>query len=197
VRLVPSGSRVLDVGCASGYLGEALLAKDCTLVGIELNREAAAVARSSQAYEEIHELNLDNAHVALPPGPFDVVICADVIEHLSAPENALVRLCALLADGGRLILSVPNIAHITVRAQLLLGRFEYTNRGILDRTHLHFYTYRSAVDLIRVSGLEVDAILAGSNRFGSVLSFGPTPLRWLRGLLAYNIVLVARRRRIP
>lgn len=192
VRLVPPGSRVLDVGCATGYLGGLLVAKGCTVVGIEAEREAVRVARTSGAYLAVHEIDLDDATASLPSGPFDVVLCADVLEHLRHPQRTLRLLCRIVTDDGRVIVSLPNIAHLSVRIALLAGRFRYVERGILDRTHLHFYTYDSARALVEEAGLRVESVLAGSNRFGEALSFGPRPVRQLRGLLAYNIVLVAR-----
>ena len=192
VRLVAPGSRVLDVGCATGYLGELLAAKECVVVGIEADPEAARLARSSGAYQAVYEIDLDDATSSLPTGAFDVVLCADVLEHLRDPPGTLRRLHPMLAEDGQLVVSLPNVAHLSVRLQLLAGHFRYTERGILDRTHLHFYTYESARALIEGSGLRVESVFAGSNRFGDIVSFGPSPVRRLRGLLAFNIVLVAR-----
>jgi SAM-dependent methyltransferase len=194
LRLVPAGSRVLDVGCASGYLGEQLSIQGCTVVGIEADPEAAAAARNTGSYRRVYEMDLNDGASPLPAGPFDVVLCADVLEHLCDPTRALVRLWPLVAPTGFLIASLPNVAHFTMRAQLLAGRFKYTERGILDRTHLHLYTYDSARGLLQAAGFRLLSELAGSNRFGNALSFGPRPIRWLRGLLAYNIVLVAQPR---
>ena len=189
---MPPASHVLDVGCASGYLGELLAAQHCTVVGIEVDGGAARTARSSGAYLAVHEIDLDDATGELPSGPFDVILCGDVLEHLRDPELALGRLVQLVATTGQIIVSLPNVAHVSLRLQLLAGRFQYTERGILDRTHLHLYTYRRARALVERAGLRVEHQLAGSNNFGNVLSFGPRPMRLLQGLLAYNIVLVTR-----
>jgi SAM-dependent methyltransferase len=172
-------------------MGELLVSRGCVAVGIEVDHEAAEAARHSGAYEFVSEVDLDDPTSSLPEGPFDVLLCADVLEHLRDPHEALVRLRSLIAPTGRLILSLPNVAHFTIRAQLLIGRFRYTERGILDETHLHLYTYQSARALVRGAGLRIDSEFAGSNRFGTALSYGPKALRRLRGLLAYNIVLVA------
>jgi 2-polyprenyl-3-methyl-5-hydroxy-6-metoxy-1,4-benzoquinol methylase len=191
-RIVGPGRNVLDVGCASGYLGVLLAADGCTVVGVESDIEAAAVAKSSGAYQAVHTIDLDHAASSLPSGTFDVILCADVLEHLRQPEDVLRRLGPLLAAGGRFVISLPNVAHLSVRLELLTGRFRYADTGILDRTHLHFYTHESAQTLITAAGLRVESILSGSDHFGDMLSFGPRPVRWLRGLLAYNIVVVAR-----
>ncbi len=87
--------------------------------------------------------------------PFDAVVCADVLEHLARPEDLLARIHGWLRPGGTLFVSLPNVANVTVRAALLLGRFSYAERGILDRTHLRFYTRRSAEALLTGAGFRV------------------------------------------
>jgi SAM-dependent methyltransferase len=87
--------------------------------------------------------------------PFDVIVAGDVLEHLPRPEDLLSALKPLLKPDGRLLVSLPNVANVTVRASLLLGRFPYADRGILDRTHLRFYTRASARRLLGESGFGV------------------------------------------
>ncbi len=87
--------------------------------------------------------------------PFDVVVAGDVLEHLPRPEDLLSALKPLLAPGGTLLVSLPNVANVTVRAALLAGRFPYADRGILDRTHLRFYTRASARGLLAAAGFQV------------------------------------------
>lgn len=189
--LVPPGSSVLDVGCAAGYLGRPLVQRGCRVWGIEA--DAAAVASGSDAgYQDLRCADLDEL-AALPwEQEFDVVLAADVLEHVRFPERVLRMLVGTLGPGGRVVVSLPNVAHLSVRAGLALGRFRYTETGILDRTHLHFYTFATARELVEACGLEVEAELAGSDRFGRPLGRFPRAGRLLRGLLAYNIVLVAR-----
>jgi methionine biosynthesis protein MetW len=193
VQLVPPNSRVLDVGCASGYLGVDLHTKGCTVTGIDVDSVNVAAARATRAYEQVVELNLDDTRAPLPDGPYDVLLCADILEHLVDPVGTLQRLTRLVVADGLVVVSVPNVAHVATRWNLLLGRFPYTETGTLDRTHLHLYTYRTACELVADAGLRVADVYAGSDRFGKVLSFGPRPARTLRGLLAYNIVLAARK----
>jgi SAM-dependent methyltransferase len=92
--------------------------------------------------------------------PFDVVVCADVLEHLPRPEELLARIREWLAPGGTLFVSLPNVANVTVRAGLLFGRFPYAEKGILDRTHLRFYTRRSARRLLEDAGFRVRSVAA-------------------------------------
>jgi 2-polyprenyl-3-methyl-5-hydroxy-6-metoxy-1,4-benzoquinol methylase len=170
--LCPSGVDVLDVGCASGYLGLKLSERGCRVWGVDLN-----------------------AAEQLPFGPrqFEVVIAADVLEHLADPEQALRMLVNALTPDGTLIVSLPNVANFSIRLPLLFGRFNYTETGILDRTHWHLYTFRSALQLLEDAGLHIIKIHAGSDRFGRFLNSSPAVLRLLGGLFAYNIVCVGRR----
>jgi 2-polyprenyl-3-methyl-5-hydroxy-6-metoxy-1,4-benzoquinol methylase len=144
--------RVLDLGTASGFLGRLLAGRGHTVVGVESDPEAAAAARPH--YAALHLGDLERL-APLPEAPFDVVIAGDVLEHLADPPAALDRAVAQLAPGGRLLVSVPNVAFVQVRFALLLGRFEYAPRGILDRTHLRFFTRRSLLALLRGAGLTV------------------------------------------
>jgi 2-polyprenyl-3-methyl-5-hydroxy-6-metoxy-1,4-benzoquinol methylase len=144
--------RVLDLGTATGFIGRLLAGRGHTVVGVETDHEAAAAARPH--YAALHLADVQ--HLALlPEAPFDVIIAGDVLEHLADPPLALDRALAQLASGGRLLVSVPNVAFLLVRLGLLLGRFEYARRGILDRTHLRFFTRRSLLAMLRGSGLTV------------------------------------------
>jgi hypothetical protein len=85
---------------------------------------------------------------------YDLVLCLDILEHLVNPEIVLARIVENLPDGATVIISLPNVAHLSVSVPLLLlGRFDYADEGILDRTHLHFYTQKSALALARNAGL--------------------------------------------
>jgi 2-polyprenyl-3-methyl-5-hydroxy-6-metoxy-1,4-benzoquinol methylase len=191
--LCPSGVDVLDVGCASGYLGLKLSERGCRVWGVDLDSRALQSVPCG-SYEEVRELDL-NAAEQLPFGPrqFEVVIAADVLEHLADPEQALRMLVNALTPDGTLIVSLPNVANFSIRLPLLFGRFNYTETGILDRTHWHLYTFRSALQLLEDAGLHIIKIHAGSDRFGRFLNSSPAVLRLLGGLFAYNIVCVGRR----
>jgi 2-polyprenyl-3-methyl-5-hydroxy-6-metoxy-1,4-benzoquinol methylase len=153
---VPRGARVLDVGCASGYLAEPLRrAADAAYVdGVELNASDAAVAR--RVCREVVEGSAEEpATYARLRGPYDAVIFGDVLEHLRDPAAALAGVRPLLAPGGVVISSIPNVAHYSIRAQLFKGSFDYADSGILDRTHLRFFTRDSLVQLFEQGGYEV------------------------------------------
>jgi len=149
-----AGRRVLDVGCAGGYLGEILAARGYRVTGIDSPGAAAAGFPESV---ELVEADLD---LGLPrlTGGFDFVICADVLEHLKRPEIMLRDLRGLLASGGRLAASLPNSGHAYFRWNVLLGRFPMHDRGLFDRTHLHFHTWSGWVDLLAAGGFRIESL---------------------------------------
>lgn len=159
---VPDGARVLDVGCATGYLAAELSARGCTVDGIEADPAAAQQARAYCREVVAGDLEApstqDDVQRMLDDGARpSIIICADVLEHLRDPWTVLTWLRTLLAPGGRAVVSVPNIAHWTSRRALLRGRFDYTDYGLLDRTHLRFFTRASAAELARRAGFAVRA----------------------------------------
>jgi 2-polyprenyl-3-methyl-5-hydroxy-6-metoxy-1,4-benzoquinol methylase len=143
IGLVGEGRRVLELGPASGYMSEILGKRGCAVVGIELDAEMAAQAE--QFCERVVVGNLDTLDFAAELGEdrFDVIVAADVLEHLRDPLKLLQDLRAFLNPGGFFVVSLPNIAHASVRLALLEGRFDYQDLGLLDRTHLRFFTHES------------------------------------------------------
>ena len=147
------GERVLEVGCSSGALTERIAAMGCRVTGIEMRPEAAAKARRFS--EEVLVGDLATMPLPLPPSSFDAILLIDVLEHLADPIEAMRRLFPLLREGGRMVVAIPNVAHWSVRFRLLAGRFDYDESGILDRTHLRFYTRDSARAMLEQAGLEI------------------------------------------
>jgi 2-polyprenyl-3-methyl-5-hydroxy-6-metoxy-1,4-benzoquinol methylase len=145
-------ARVLDVGAARGFLGELLRREGHTVIGIERDPEAAGLARPH--YSTLYRADVE-ALEPISEAPFDVIIAGDVLEHLKDPPDVLRRLVAMLAPTGRIVATVPNVAFLLVRLGLLAGRFDYRNRGILDSTHLRFYTQRSFRAMVEGAGLRV------------------------------------------
>ncbi|GAC1387363.1 MAG: hypothetical protein NVS1B7_1530 [Candidatus Saccharimonadales bacterium] len=136
-NFIKPNSRILDIGCSSGRLGEALIKdKNAYVVGLDLDDDDIELAKKN--LNEAHKLNIEKDKVS-HLGKFDMIIMADVIEHLVDPVKALKKIRSLLNPKGELIFSIPNMANATVRIELLKGHFEYREWGLLDRTHLHFY----------------------------------------------------------
>jgi 2-polyprenyl-3-methyl-5-hydroxy-6-metoxy-1,4-benzoquinol methylase len=149
--------RVLDVGCGAGAVGPGLRAAGAQrLTGIELVPEAAALARAH--YDEVVEGRVEAALDRLD-GPFDTVLCLDVLEHLVDPGAVLTALRELAAPGGRLQVSVPNARHLSLVYDLVVrGTFGYADWGHRDRTHLRWFTRSDIVALVESAGWSVTKI---------------------------------------
>jgi 2-polyprenyl-3-methyl-5-hydroxy-6-metoxy-1,4-benzoquinol methylase len=146
---------ILDVGAAQGILGQ-LLAESClTIDAIEPNSQWADAARPF--YREVINSTVEAAN--LPDDTYDCIICADVLEHLPDPLSTLKRLKEAAKLDATFIISLPNVAHLAVRTMLLFGRFPKMERGILDKTHLQFFTKDTAKNLLTDAGLRVDRAL--------------------------------------
>jgi GT2 family glycosyltransferase/2-polyprenyl-3-methyl-5-hydroxy-6-metoxy-1,4-benzoquinol methylase len=191
LRLVPDAARVLDVGCASGYLGSALADRRCRVWGVDQDEQALRSAEG--VYEDVRAIDLERIDaLPWPEESFDVIVAADVLEHLRDPQRVLRLLERYLAPGGRLVVSLPNVANASVRVPLLFGRFNYADKGILDSTHVRLYTFETARALVESCGFSVERTYSGSNAFGFALNRFRA-LEPLRGLLAYNVILSCTR----
>ena len=153
VELVGGTKRVLDVGCATGYLAEALVERGCTVAGVEFDAGAAEEARPHLERLVVGDLETMDLAEAFGDDRFDVIVFGDVLEHLRDPLPVLRRAKALLADRGSVVASIPNIAHGSVRLALLAGRFDYQDLGLLDSTHVRFFTRASVEHLFREAGM--------------------------------------------
>ncbi|MFS0706144.1 class I SAM-dependent methyltransferase [Cellulomonas sp. 179-A 9B4 NHS] len=153
IDLVPGGSDVLDVGCSTGYLAEALVERGCRVSGVEYDPEAAEKARPHLQHLVVGDLVTMDLAAELGDRTFDVIVCADVLEHLPDPVDVLRRLLAHLRPGGSVVVSVPNVTHGSLRLALLQGRWQYTPTGLLDSTHIRFFTRRSLTEALRDAGL--------------------------------------------
>src|SRR5919198_1484135 len=151
--LVEPSSRVLEFGCATGYMSQALHDRlGATVVGVELNAEAAQLAAVHCDRVLVGDAEEIDLEAELGGERFDAILFADVLEHLRDPAALLKRVRQFLADGGVVVASIPNVAHAAVRLALLGGSFRYREQGLLDETHLRFFTREGVQDLFEGSG---------------------------------------------
>ena len=153
--LVGAGKAVLDVGCSTGYLAVALGERGCTVTGIEVDPEAAELARphlKDVVVADLDTVNLDSLGIE---DRFDVVVFADVLEHLRDPVGTLRAASDLLRPDGYVVVSIPNVAHGSVRLALLEGRFDYSDVGLLDETHIRFFTRSTLRAFTQAAGFAV------------------------------------------
>jgi 2-polyprenyl-3-methyl-5-hydroxy-6-metoxy-1,4-benzoquinol methylase len=212
------GLDVLDVGC--GFATTSQYLKGNRVTGIESSAEAVKVARTR--IDRVVERDLQDFAPDL--GQFDVIIFADVLEHLAWPIGILKKYLTLLKPNGSVIVSLPNVGLWSVRMQHLLGRFNYEETGVLDHTHLRFFTRRSALRMLDEAGLKpirrtynpglvrpfvplVKKVLGGKDDPGSILESKPYKLylktvhpieaaaaRLWPGMLAFQMIFEATRK---
>lgn len=158
IAMIPGGcASILDVGCGFGTLGKYLKSQGVAHVcGIEV--VAAAAAEAKKVLDTVVSGNVENMDFPFAPSHFDCIVCADVLEHLADPWTALGRLKLLLKPRGCFVASIPNIGHHRVIRGLLKGQWRYTQSGILDRTHLRFFTLEGIQSLFEDNSLRIEAV---------------------------------------
>lgn len=198
VGKIPSGSLVLDIGCATGFMGKYLIEnKSCKVYGVEVDKVQAEIAEknlsgvltgSVEETESIKKINKMTKNKK-----FDVILATSLIEHLTDPDQFLKVMRNLLKPQGIIIISTPNIAHFSTRTSLLRGKFDYTEYGILDRTHLHFYTINTFKKIFKENGYRIlefliDPVGGGYPKISKILS------KFSQGLFAYQMLIVANKK---
>src|SRR6266508_4394193 len=155
IRLTGRNKQVLEIGPATGYLTEILRSRGCRVWCIENDPEAAKIA--AQFCERMVVSDVEKIDLVSTFGDqrFDVVMFGDVLEHLVEPRAALARVATILKPEGYVVASVPNVAHGSLRLSLLRGEFRYTELGLLDRTHLRFFTRETTEAMFRQAGYRI------------------------------------------
>lgn len=196
------GGTLLDLGAAGGELGAAVRDHFDRTIGFEFEVDRIEQLRGRLDQVVIADLET----VSRLPTNAKAVVLADILEHLVDPKALLKCVRQSLNDGAQLFVSVPNIANITVRIGLLLGIFEYRERGILDSSHLRFYTMRTIKRELQTAGFRIIAIRGSSVPLRLIVPWMPELLlrlgerlltivtRVWRSLFAYQIIIVAKRR---
>lgn len=182
-------SVVLDIGCSSGMMGRYLAAhKGCVIDGVDIDEGALKNCHPIYRKVLIKNLEADDLIESLNQEAYDFIIVADVIEHLNHPENLLKQLRLLVKPHGTIIFSVPNITHIAASLELLSGHFNYATNGLLDSTHVRFYSYQNLVATMAGSGLYLWAVDAVYRQLDET-EFGNAQTKlfsgkWLQSLIA-------------
>lgn len=184
---IPAHSTVLELGPASGYMTKIMAERGCLVDAIELNAQDAQKASSYCRKIIIGSVEEEKNFTSLT-GPYQIALMADVLEHLRQPENVLNRIRKLLAPGGTALVSLPNVVYWRMRLEYLRGRFDYTDMGILDRTHVRFFTLKTATAMFEACGFRIETI---ATPLPAGISFRKTK-QWLRkvspSLFAFNFV---------
>ncbi len=155
-KYLKPNSKILDVGCSAGYFGEFLIKeKNAAVDGIEYNPDDARVAK--KVLNNVYTFDLDSSNwpKELLKNKYDFILFGDVLEHLKNPGEVLEKFRKLLSKKGRVIISIPNIAHVSIRLEILNGSFEYEKLGIIDETHLKYFTFKSFSRLLSDAGYKV------------------------------------------
>ena len=152
INLTEKNKKVLDIGCASGYLASFLKEKGCLIDGIDTDEESIKEAKK---YFNAYVLDISKEDIK---GKYDVIILGDILEHLEHPDKILFKLKDNLNKDGYIVISLPNIVNIYPRLKILFGIFDYEEKGIFDRTHLKFFTRKSFKELIKDTGYEIEKL---------------------------------------
>lgn len=189
--------RALEIGCGSGANLAEIRRRHpgCETVGLELHPDAAARARQRAGIDRLVEGDvLDHQRVDFEPAGFDLIVLSHVLEHFAQPEQVLARCRRWLQPGGHLLIALPNLRHGAVLGELLFGGdFRYREHGVLDRTHLRFYTRTSAIRFLREQGFEPLRVAPDvDGRRWKLLQRASFGLAHEFAAFAYNFLVAAR-----
>jgi methionine biosynthesis protein MetW len=153
---VPAGSRVLEIGCSTGYFSQALIRKNCEVIGVDNDPNAVRICQ--QRGIEAHHRDAGSTqfgNILSTHAPIDYVLAMDVLEHLANPHVLVSVLAKSMQQNSRLIVTGPNVAYWHVRWRLLQGRWEYNDAGIMDETHLRWFTRKTWRKLLTENGFRI------------------------------------------
>lgn len=198
MRELDRTDKILDVGCWHGALGKRLLGQvQCIVDGVDINTDALDVAKEN-GYRKTFVVNLNNAgDIEKIDDRYDYIVFGDVLEHTVDPDIVLESSLKYLKPNGRVLVSLPNIGFLLYRLTHLLGRWNYQNSGIMDKTHLRFFTLKTMCDLFDSH----DLVVSEFNGFVSLLSYPLAlrlPLKWLAkvypSMFAMQIIFELKRK---
>ncbi len=155
---IANSGRVLEAGCAAGHFGgELFKKKNCEIFGVDYNKDFLTGAAEKNAYKRLFRIDLNNLSGELDEykGYFDYIVMTDVIEHLYNPGDVVNKLKSFLNENGYFLFSIPNISHGSIKLKLFRNEFNYTKEGLLDNTHIRFFTLKSIIGLMNSLNLEI------------------------------------------
>lgn len=208
LKIVGEDKIILEIGSSTGYMTKAFLDYGCTVDVVEKSFEA--IKKIPKKTRSIFNKSIENYEIyKLLASDYEFIVIADVLEHLIDPEQVLKKLLNLASPGTKLLISLPNIASWVIRKQLFFnGDFEYQESGLLDKTHLHFYTVNTFPKILKKNGWKVESIEGTVTRFPLEGSINKIPLLgWLfkkvlykrlveryKNLAYYHFLVVASKR---
>jgi 2-polyprenyl-3-methyl-5-hydroxy-6-metoxy-1,4-benzoquinol methylase len=192
IAAIPEGCEtVLDVGCGKGTLGRWLKENGVrTVWGIELSAAAGAEAR--RWLDGVVVGSVEQVELPWPAASVDCIVCADVLEHTVDPWRVVANLKRLLAPGGRIVASIPNVAFHRNLRKMLRGQWRYTDEGLLDRTHLRFFTFQTIEELFTGNGMVIEAVFKQVDGGWNIRLLNALLLGALRHTLYLHYIVRAR-----
>lgn len=174
--LIDKRKKILEIGSSSGYLTSEFKKFGAKVDVVEVDKRSISYVK--KVADKVYQGSVDNFKIrkALDGNKYDLVVCADVLEHLVEPEDTLKFLETLLTPSGFFLISIPNVAAWEMRKQLMFhGSFEYQESGLLDKTHLRFYSLNNFLDLLNKLGFRIVVLLPAESRVPFELSFCRVP----------------------
>lgn len=178
--------KILDVGCASGYIGEVLRKQGNYVVGIDIIKKD--IIKAKRVLDEAYVFDIETGKTSSLGRNYDLIVMIEVVEHLFDPEKSVKRFLPLLKPKGRILLSTPNFAHIYNRLKVLLGIFEYKDETVINKSHIHFFTYLTFIKAIELSNLKIirESYVIFPETLYPILRFWPN-------LFAHQVIILAEK----
>lgn len=195
LNLIPEGlNSILDVGCGAGKLGENLkrIKGVKEVIGIEINPYVAKLAGS--VLDKVYIADVEQIELTEYECYFDCIIYADILEHLKDPWSVLTKHRSLLKNSGFVIASIPNVRYYKVVKNIIKGGWKYVDAGILDKTHLRFFTLESIYELFESSGYRIAKIHRKFGRAGKILKIlNRLTMDLLKEFMVYQYLIIAEK----
>lgn len=179
---------ILDIGCATGYIGHKLKTKKNQVVGVDISK--AAIKEAKKVLDKGFVVDIENEKLPFKNDYFDLIICSEVIEHIFNIESFLKEIKRVLKKGGSLIITTPNFLYWGHRIQFLKGRFDYQEEGPFDKGHIHFFTYET----LRKSLTNISFSIEKENHVYPGATILENFKKYLPGIFAYQLILLCKSR---